>query len=174
MTIEHDIRTSNIINAFALSGCTTWGLRRAFAAEEIIHIAWMLKVRLQCYCSMIFNDSIWRLDSEGNFGIWGFALSISQTLLLAALRMPRVWIIWETGWTLYVGVFLWGALFLERGSKPWKAIWWTTKSDTLQYLEIQLVSSLMFACKACSFLFHILAGPKAIPEAIPKRYPSGT
>ena len=35
--------------------------------------------------------------------------------------------------------------FLERGSKPWKAIWRTTKSDTLQYLEIQLVHSCLRA-----------------------------
>ena len=38
------------------------------------------------------------------------------------------------------------ALFcLESGSKQWKAIWWTTKPDTLQYLEIHLVHSCLCA-----------------------------
>ena len=36
----------------------------------------------------------------------------------------------------------WGALFFfETGSKPWKEMWWTTKSDALQYLELKVVLS---------------------------------
>ena len=68
---------------------------------------------------------------------------------------------------------------LVRRSFSWKGLQ-TMESDMVNYQKRYLaiswntISSLMFACKACSFLFHILAGPKAIPEAIPKRYPSGT
>ena len=39
----------------------------------------------------------------------------------------------------------------ESGSKLWKAIWWTTKSDTLQYLEIQLVHLCLRWSWNCSF-----------------------
>ena len=60
------------------------------------------------------------------------------------------------------------SFFLESGSKLWKAIWLTTKSNTLQYLEIQLISSFMFALTAKLFLFFQgLASPKAIPVVIP-------
>ena len=47
------------------------------------------------------------------------------------------------------------ALFcFESGSKPWKAIWWTTKSDTLQYLEIQFVHSKLGMQCDCNVIFH--------------------
>ena len=77
---------------------------------------------------------------------------------------------------------LYEALFcLESGSKRWKAIWWITKSDTLQYFETQLVHLCLLEnswaknlgelwkstpcpidCEIVPF-FQGLATPKAIP-----------
>ena len=41
---------------------------------------------------------------------------------------------------------------LENGSKPWKAMWWTTKNDTLQILAI----SFMFVCKVWNAMWYFI------------------
>ena len=56
-------------------------------------------------------------------------------------------VIWEE--------FFMSALFcLESVSKPWKAMQWTTKSDTLKYLEIQLVHVYLQGFE-CNVIFHV-------------------
>ena len=86
--------------------------------------------------------------------------------------LPRLlvcWLRYEKPANVLMKEYLCEALFfLESGSKLWKAIWLTTKSNTLQYLEIQLISSFMFALIAKLFLFFQgLASHKAIPVVIP-------
>ena len=46
--------------------------------------------------------------------------------------------IWETSKSAVVETLFWGAIFcLESGSKPWKPMWWTTKSDTLRCIVLK-------------------------------------
>ncbi len=64
-----------------------------------------------------------------------------------------VWNAYEKPAKVLMKEYLWEALFcLESGSKPWKAIWWTTESDTLQYLEIQLVHLCLLWLWHCSYI----------------------
>ena len=93
-----------------------------------------------------WHQGLWRLHGHG----WGLLCRCGVINLFCTCREMEV--IWETGKSVVVGVFLWGALL------SWKWLQ-TTESDMVNYQKRYLaiawntICSFMFACKAwnCSF-----------------------
>ena len=119
-------------------------------ATTIKSVTAVTSVKMRCSSALRFVKT--KTDKPSTFGFHLY----NYRLMNCDIWLYLDWIlIWETGKRVDEEVFMWGALLSWKWLQTMeKAIWWTTRSSTLQYLEIQLYSWFMLACKAWNAMWY--------------------